>query len=62
MDEKKLSADLGTENIPGNLPILPRFVAVIFPKIVFPLVVTEDHSVKQVGVALSKDRHHGRLV
>jgi ATP-dependent Lon protease len=62
MDEKKLSADLGTENIPGNLPILPLFDAVLFPKMVLPLVVTEDHSVKLVDEAMSKDRIIGLLV
>ena len=45
MDEKKISVDFGTENIPGNLPVLPLFDAVLFPKMVLPLVVIEDDSV-----------------
>ena len=32
MNEKKLSTDFGTENIPDNLPVLPLFDAVLFPK------------------------------
>jgi len=62
MDEKKLSADFGTENIPDNLPVLPLFDAVLFPKMVLPLVVIEDHSVKLVDEAMSKDRIIGLLV
>jgi len=61
MDEKKLSADFGTENIPDNLPVLPLFDAVLFPKMVLPLVVIEDHSVKLVDEAMSKDRIIGLL-
>lgn len=62
MDEKKLSADFGTENIPGNLPVLPLFDAVLFPKMVLPLVVTEEDSVKLVDEAMSKNRIIGLLV
>jgi len=62
MDEKKLSTDFGTENIPENLPVLPLFDAVLFPKMVLPLVVIEDHSVKLVDEAMSKDRIIGLLV
>jgi len=62
MDEKKLSTDFGTENIPDNLPVLPLFDAVLFPKMVLPLVVIEDHSVKLVDEAMSKDRIIGLLV
>jgi len=62
MEEKKLSADFGTENIPDNLPVLPLFDAVLFPKMVLPLVVIEDHSVKLVDEAMSKDRIIGLLV
>jgi len=62
MEEKKLSTDFGTENIPDNLPVLPLFDAVLFPKMVLPLVVIEDHSVKLVDEAMSKDRIIGLLV
>jgi len=62
MDEKKISADFGTENIPANLPVMPLFDAVLFPKMVLPLVVIEDHSVKLVDEAMSKDRIIGLLV
>jgi ATP-dependent Lon protease len=62
MTEKKLSTDFGTENIPENLPVLPLFDAVLFPKMVLPLVVMEDHSVKLVDEAMSKDRIIGLLV
>ncbi len=62
MDGKKLSADFGTENIPDNLPVLPLFDAVLFPKMVLPLVVIEKDSVKLVDEAMSKDRIIGLLV
>jgi ATP-dependent Lon protease len=62
MDEKKLSADFGTENIPENLPVLPLFDAVLFPKMVLPLVVTEEDSVKLVDEAMSQNRIIGLLV
>lgn len=57
-----MSADFGTENIPENLPVLPLFDAVLFPKMVLPLVVIEDDSVKLVDEAMSKDRIIGLLV
>ncbi len=62
MDENKISAEIGTENIPDNLPVLPLFDAVLFPKMVLPLVVIEDDSVKLVDEAMSKDRIIGLLV
>ncbi|MCP3956147.1 MAG: AAA family ATPase, partial [Desulfobacterales bacterium] len=62
MDGKKLSTDFGTENIPDNLPILPLFDAVLFPKMVLPLVVIEADSLKLVDEAMSKDRIIGLLV
>ena len=62
MDEKKLSTDFGTENIPDNLPVLPLFDAVLFPKMVLPLVVIEEDSVKLVDEAMSKDRIIGLMV
>lgn len=62
MDEKKLSTDFGTENIPENLPVLPLFDAVLFPKMVLPLVVTEEDSVKLVDEAMSQNRIIGLLV
>ena len=61
MEEKKLSTDFGTENIPDNLPVLPLFDAVLFPKMVLPLVVIEDHSIQLVDEAMSKDRMLGLL-
>jgi len=62
MDEKKLSADFGTENIPENLPVLPLFDAVLFPKMVLPLIVIEEDSVKLVDEAMSQNRIIGLLV
>lgn len=62
MNEKQISPDFGTENIPDNLPVLPLFDAVLFPKMVLPLVVMEDDSVKLVDEAMSKDRIIGLLV
>ena len=62
MEQKKLSTDFGTENIPENLPVLPLFDAVLFPKMVLPLVVIEKDSIKLVDEAMSKDRIIGLLV
>ena len=51
-----------TDNIPEIIPILPLFDAVLFPKMVLPLVVMEGESIQLVDEAMAKDRIIGLLV
>ena len=44
------------ENLPEVLPILPLFDAVLFPKMVLPLMVMQGDSVKLVDEAMARDR------
>ena len=62
MTEDNPQSEIGTDNIPENIPILPLFDAVLFPKMVLPLVVMEGESVQLVDEAMAKDRIIGLLV
>ncbi|MFH1980955.1 MAG: endopeptidase La [Pseudomonadota bacterium] len=62
MEERKESREPETDNIPQIIPILPLFDAVLFPKMVLPLVVMEGESVQLVDEAMAKDRIIGLLV
>ena len=44
------------ERLPDVLPILPLFDAVLFPKMVLPLMVMQGESVKLVDEAMTRDR------
>src|SRR5512143_2298489 len=44
------------DTLPDVLPILPLFDAVLFPKMVLPLMVMQGDSVKLVDEAMAKDR------
>ncbi|MDX9788160.1 MAG: endopeptidase La [Desulfobacterales bacterium] len=55
------SLDVGTENIPETLPILPLFDVALFPKMVLPIVVMPGDSILLVDEAMSKDRIIGLL-
>ena len=61
MSDPKLTVEDETEKLPKALPILPLFDAVLFPKMVLPLVVMEGDSVKLVDEAMSKNRIIGLL-
>jgi ATP-dependent Lon protease len=50
------------ESLPEILPILPLFDAVLFPKMVLPLVVMQGESVKLVDEAMARDRIIGLVV
>jgi ATP-dependent Lon protease len=50
------------ESLPEILPILPLFDAVLFPKMVLPLVVMKGESVKLVDEAMARDRIIGLVV
>jgi len=56
MAEQPVSLDLGPESIPETLPILPLHDIVLFPKMVLPLVVMENQSIKLIDQAMAKDR------
>ena len=61
MSDPKIPEEVATEKLPKALPILPLFDAVLFPKMVLPLVVMEGDSVKLVDEAMSKNRIIGLL-
>ncbi len=54
--------EYSTENIPDLLPILPLFDAALFPKMVLPLVVMQDDSIKLIDEAMAKDRIIGLVI
>ena len=62
MAESKPIVDIGKEKLPEMLPILPLFDAVLFPKMVLPLVVMQEESIKLVDEAMTKNRVIGLLV
>jgi ATP-dependent Lon protease len=55
------SVDVGNENLPKILPILPLFDVALFPKMVLPLVVMPGDSILLVDEAMSSDRTIGLL-
>ncbi len=62
MKDKQPTLDYNTENIPDILPILPLFDAALFPKMVLPLVVMKEESIRLIDDAMAKDRIIGLLV
>ncbi|MFO7497446.1 MAG: endopeptidase La [Desulfobacterales bacterium] len=62
MTEEHSHAEMSTEKLPDLLPILPLFDAVLFPKMVLPLVVMQKESIQLVDEAMSKDRIVGVLL
>jgi len=62
MTEQSPQAELDTDKLPEVLPILPLFDAVLFPKMVLPLVVMQGESVKLVDEAMAKDRLIGLVL
>ncbi|MBW1993005.1 MAG: endopeptidase La [Deltaproteobacteria bacterium] len=62
MSESQPPVDAPKEKQPELLPILPLFDAVLFPKMVLPLVVMQGESVKLVDEAMTKNRVIGLLV
>ena len=65
MRQKKPSksdvSDKLSEKIPDNLPILPLFDVVMFPKMVLPLIVLQKESIQLIDEAMSKNRLIGTL-
>jgi ATP-dependent Lon protease len=62
MTDQQAPAEFDAEKIPELLPILPLFDAVLFPKMVLPLVVLQGESVQLVDEAMAKDRIIGLVV
>ena len=62
MAENQLFKDLDVEKLPEKLPILPLFDAALFPKMVLPLMVMQEDSVKLVDEAMSGNRIIGLIV
>lgn len=62
MTDQKQSFDVDLKELPENLPILPLFDTVLFPKMVLPLVVMQKESVQLIDEAMSSDRIIGLLV
>ncbi|MBW2514383.1 MAG: endopeptidase La, partial [Deltaproteobacteria bacterium] len=62
MTDQKPRFDVELKELPENLPILPLFDTVLFPKMVLPLVVMQKESVQLIDEAMSSDRIIGLLV
>jgi ATP-dependent Lon protease len=62
MTEQQSPVDISTEKLPEVLPILPLFDAALFPKMVLPLVVLQEESIKLIDEAMSKDRIIGLVL
>ena len=50
-----------SEKIPEQLPILPLFDVVLFPKMVLPLIVMQEESIRLIDEAMSGDRLVGAI-
>ena len=62
MADQQSPVKLDAEKVPEILPILPLYDAVLFPKMVLPLVVLQGESVQLVDEAMAKDRIIGLMV
>jgi len=62
MTDQQSTTEFDAEKLPESLPILPLFDAVLFPKMVLPLVVMQGESVQLVDEAMAKDRIVGLVV
>jgi len=62
MIDQQLFQGSNPEKLPEILPILPLFDAILFPKMVLPLVVMQNESIQLIDEAMSKDRLVGIMV
>jgi ATP-dependent Lon protease len=62
MTDSPPAEEYNTDDIPDTIPILPLFDATLFPKMVLPLVVMQEESIKLIDEAMAKDRIIGLLV
>jgi ATP-dependent Lon protease len=56
MTEPGTSLPSPPETLPEQLPILPLFDAVLFPKMVLPLMIVQEDSIRLVDDVMAKDR------
>jgi len=62
MSQEQAAVAENAENLPHTLPILPLFDAVLFPKMVLPLMVMQGESIQLIDEAMTKDRYIGLVV
>ena len=62
MTQPQSSIEIKTDKLPEILPILPMIDAVLFPKMVLPLLVIQERSVQLVDEAMSQNRIIGLVV
>ncbi len=60
-DDKVPEEDVKAVKIPEILPIIPLLNTVVFPKMIFPLEVTEENSIQLVDEVMAGDRLIGLL-
>jgi len=56
MNQQKMPMDFAPGDMPREIPILPLFDVVLFPKMVLPLVVMEGQSIELIDSAMTGDR------
>ncbi|MBL0714844.1 MAG: endopeptidase La [Desulfosarcina sp.] len=62
MTDQKPPVKVNDPKLPERLPILPLHETALYPKMVLPLVVMQDDSIRLVDDAMQKDRVVGLLV
>ncbi|MFW5936433.1 MAG: endopeptidase La [Desulfosalsimonas sp.] len=62
MAENEQQQSQSLDKIPEELPILPLFNVVLFPKMVLPLIVMQQDSIQLIDEAMSRDRLVGAVV
>ncbi len=62
MTDQEIAVGNSTGKVPDIIPIIPLFEAVLFPRMVLPLVVDQEESIDLIDEAMSKDRILGLLV
>jgi len=62
MTQPQSSIEIKTDKLPEILPILPMIDAVLFPKMVLPLLVIQERSIQLVDEAMSQNRIIGLVV
>jgi ATP-dependent Lon protease len=62
MSEQQPQMSFEPDKLPETISILPLYDAVLFPKMVLPLVVMQGESIQLVDEAMSKDRLIGLVV
>ena len=61
MPDPQSSGEKGADTIPETLPVLPLSDAILFPKMVLPLIVLEEISIQLIDDAMAGNRVVGLL-